>query len=186
MLKGLNDSAKLLQQEIRKTYPKFRIFPGQETFYHDELAQRLNEGKAYTMVDSQYVLVEFMPSVSYEILFQGIRKLVSNGYTPILAHMERYGCLRKKGTSELLDIGCKLQMNYDSIQGHWFSPEVRWCREQVKSGVIHFLGTDMHRSDYRPPQITEALKWLDGHIDAQQIWCLTYQNALRVIKKETI
>ena len=41
----------------------------------------------------------------------------------------------------------------------------------------------MHRSDYRPPQITEALKWLDGHIDAQQIWCITYQNALRVIKK---
>ena len=66
VLKGLNDSAKLLQQEIRKTYPKFRIFPGQETFYHDELAQRLNEGKAYTMADSQYVLVEFMPSVSYE------------------------------------------------------------------------------------------------------------------------
>ena len=91
----------------------------------------------------------------------------------------------EKRTSELLDIGCKLQMNYDSIQGHWFSPEVRWCREQVKSGVIHFLGTDMHRSDYRPPQITEALKWLDGHIDAQQIWCITYQNALRVIKKET-
>ena len=112
--------------------------------------------------------------------------LFRSGYTPILAHMERYGCLRKKGTSELLDIGCKLQMNYDSIQGHWFSPEVRWCREQVKSGVIHFLGTDMHRSDYRPPQITEALKWLDGHIDAQQIWCITYQNALRVIKKETI
>ena len=53
VLKGLNDSAKLLQQEIRKTYPKFRIFPGQETFYHDELAQRLNEGKAYTMADSQ-------------------------------------------------------------------------------------------------------------------------------------
>lgn len=41
VLKGLNDSAKLLQQEIRKTYPKFRIFPGQETFYHDELAQIL-------------------------------------------------------------------------------------------------------------------------------------------------
>lgn len=38
VLKGLNDSAKLLQQEIRKTYPKFRIFPGQETFYHDVLA----------------------------------------------------------------------------------------------------------------------------------------------------
>ena len=93
--------------------------------------------------DSQYVLVEFMPSVSYEILFQGIRKLVSNGYTPILAHMERYGCLRKKGTSELLDIGCKLQMNYDSIQGHWFSPEVRWCREQVKSGSDPFPG-DRH------------------------------------------
>ena len=49
VLKGLNDSAKLLQQEIRKTYPKFRIFPGQETFYHDELAQRLNEGKAYNL-----------------------------------------------------------------------------------------------------------------------------------------
>lgn len=186
ILQGLPEMTEQLQQEIQKFYPEFRIYPGQETFYHDELADRLRAGEAHTMAGSRYVLVEFDPMVSYRLPFQGIRKLLMNGYYPILAHMERYACLRMEGPDELLSIGCKMQMNYESLQGHWYDREVRWCRRQVAEGVIHLLGTDMHRTDYRPPELAEARKWLEHHISPEHLERICYQNPLRIIHKEKI
>lgn len=186
VLNGLKERAADVQKAIRETYPDFFVYPGQETFYHAELAERLKAGEAYTMANSRYVLVEFDPSVPYRELFQGIRKLVSSGYHPILAHMERYVCLRKAGTEELRSCGCKLQMNYESLQGSWFSSETRWCRKQVEQGVIQLLGTDMHRINSRPPKITESIKWLENHVSPDYIDRLTRRNALHIIRNENI
>lgn len=175
--------AESLQQEVEKYNSQFQVYLGQETYYHEELAERLSQKKAYTMVDSRYVLVEFDPGVSYQTLFYGIRKLVGAGYRPILAHMERYACLRRKENLEdLCGCGCWMQMNYESLEGHWYQSETRWCRRQVQEGRIQLLGTDMHRMDYRPPELREALEWLDGHVQPEMVRAMTSGNALRIIK----
>lgn len=186
VLTGLKERSARVQEAIREIYPDFFVYPGQETFYHNELTDQLRAGEAYTMAGSRYVLVEFDPSVPYQELFQGIRKLLGSGYRPILAHMERYACLRNAGTGELLSCGCKLQMNYESLQGSWLSKETRWCRKQVETGVIHLLGTDMHRMNYRPPQITESMKWLQCHVSPDYLDRLTRRNALHIINQENI
>ena len=138
------------------------------------------------MAGSRYVLVEFSPSVVYKELYYGIRNLREAGYLPILAHMERYHCFRQEGTEELENMGCVFQMNYDSLQGSWFQKETRWCRKQVESGVIDLLGTDMHRIDWRAPEIGQALSWLDGHVSPERIQQLVYKNPLKIIRKEKI
>lgn len=115
---GLESLLDALQESIRKEYPDFVLYPGQETYYHKELAECLNQGKALTMAGSRYVLVEFDPGVSYEYLFRGIRSLLYAGYFPVLAHVERYGCLyREERFAELNDAGCVYQMNYNSLEG---------------------------------------------------------------------
>lgn len=77
-------------------------------------------------------------------------------------------------------------MNYESLQGSWLSKETRWCRKQVETGVIHLLGTDMHRMNYRPPQITESMKWLQCHVSPDYLDRLTRRNALHIINQENI
>lgn len=77
-------------------------------------------------------------------------------------------------------------MNYESLEGHWFQSEVRWCRNQVKEGNIHFLGTDMHRTDYRPPETEKAMKWLESHVNEDIVRKITFENAMRVIRNEKI
>lgn len=181
---GLDQLAEELQNRIRKFYPDFFIRLGQETYYHEELTARLQNGAGYTMAGSRYVLVEFEPSISYDTLFQGIRRLSGVGYLPILAHMERYGCLRQKGADELLSCGCSLQMNYTSLTGNWLNSEVRWCRSQVEAGKIHLLGTDMHRLDRRPPELSEARKWLENHISPEEVERITCRNPVHILKKE--
>ena len=170
----------------------FEIYLGQETYYHEELVDNLKAGKALTMAGSRYVLVEFDTGVSFQKLSRAMRQMLTAGYIPILAHMERYACLREeKNLDSICRSGCLMQMNYESLIGHWFSSEVRWCRKQVLEGNIHFLGTDMHRTDYRPPQITKAMEWLEKVVDQKklskrQLSDMTYRNAERMIRNEKI
>lgn len=175
-----------LQEKAGQEYPGFQIYLGQETIYHEELSARLRNGQALVMAGSRYVLVEFSTGISYRGIYQGIRTLTGAGYWPILAHMERYGCLREAETRELYSLGCRMQMNYESLQGNWLNRDVRWCRKQVLEGKIQFLGSDMHRVDHRAPNIAGAQKWLDGHVKPETVRKLVYENPLHIIHNEKI
>jgi protein-tyrosine phosphatase len=77
-----------------------------------------------------------------------------------------------------------MQMNYESLAGHWFQPETRWCRRQIQEERIDLLGTDMHRTDFRPPNIRPALRWLEKNVSPEYLERLTGGNARHVIKHE--
>lgn len=184
-IEQLTELARLVRQEIQKEYPDFELYLGQETRYHEELPQKLREGKACTMAGSHYVLVEFEPGDGYSRLSGGIRALALAGFLPVLAHVERYGCLRPEGRlEELAEMGCVFQMNYDSLQGSWMNPEVRWCRRQVCRGRIQLLGTDMHQTDYRPPDTAGAIRWLKKNVGEELVEAMTRENALHMIRDE--
>ena len=184
---GYEEVFQELKDTLKREYPEFQVYLGHETYYHEGLHERLKEGNAFTLAGSRYVLVEFDNGVSYQTINRAIRHLITSGYLPILAHMERYHCLReKKYLDNLLSSGCYLQMNYESLEGHWFQSEVRRCRNLVKEGTIDFLGTDLHRVDYRPPEIGKAMEWLEKHVDADVIRRITYENAQCVIQNKII
>lgn len=183
----LPELVKQLQEHIRDSLPGFCVYLGQETYYNEALTEHLKSGKALSLAGSRYVLVEFEPKVSYQTLFRGIRKLLQAGYVPVLAHMERYRCLRQEEMLEDLDgSGCIFQMNYESLEGSHWNREARWCRKQVRLGRIQLLGTDMHRLDYRPPKIDAAWKWLENHIEQELLADMCYENPMRIIRDEKI
>lgn len=182
---ALKDLAEQVRSRIHELYPDLAVYLGQELYYHEELADAIKMGTALTLNDSRYALIEFQPEVSYQMLYRGVRQLLLSGHIPVLAHMERYLCLRNaKNLADLMGSGCKLQMNYESIYGSRFNPDVRWCRQQILRGRIHLLGTDMHRMDYRPPELKKAMRWLTDHVDAETVGRMTYQNPLRIINNE--
>lgn len=169
-------------EEMPERFPDLELYAGHETFFHEALPEKLLSGEALSLAGSRYVLVEFEPGGSAGGIIRGIRRIFDCGYQPILAHVERYGSLREKRPfDELLGSGCLLQMNYDSLTGSSFSPEVRWCRRQVLEGNISFLATDMHRPVFRPPKIREPLAWLQKHLGEEEIRALLYENARKIL-----
>ena len=174
-----------LKEEARRIAPDFWTGLGQETYYHDGLVENLRDGKALTLEGSQYVLVEFDPQVPYMKMYQAVRKLTMARYIPIIAHVERYACLREDtNMSELFQCDCRLQMNFSSLKGNSIlDKEVRWCRKQIMQGRIYCLGTDMHRMDYRKPEIDESFQWLVNHLDGLKLHGLLRGNAKNVIRK---
>lgn len=184
---GYVEAFEQLKTAVNEQVPGFRLFLGQETYYHEELTERLRSGNALTINGTDYVLVEFDTDISFQAMNRAIHSFMASGYLPILAHIERYCCLREnENLNELHRDGCLLQMNYESLSGFWFTPNVRWCRKQVKKGWIHFLATDMHRTDYRPPEIQDSMKWLKKQITPAEIKRMVYENPLRIIKNQKV
>lgn len=183
---ALYEKLLILREAVQRRHPEFQIYPGQENYYREDLTEWLDQGKALTMAESLYVLVEFDPAAPYSKIMRGVRKLEEYGYWPILAHAERYLSLREHGFAELRSLGCGIQMNFESLDGRWFEKEVRWCRKQVSEGLVDFLGTDLHRRDFRPPHIEGALKWLTNHINPEDLEVMVHRNPVCIINKEKI
>lgn len=170
------------EEEAGKIARDLHVYLGQEILYFDSMVDRLKEGHALTMAGSRHVLVEFAPQLPYKKLYQASRKILLAGYYPIIAHVERYMALRdERLIDELSDIGCRLQMNYASLQGGMLDRSARWCRRQARDGMIDFLGTDAHHRDRRTPEINRSLKWLKGHVAGPMLDGMARGNALSII-----
>lgn len=157
-LKELRDRAAELAHEEGL---ELEISLGQELRYFEELPLYLEQGRALTLAESRYALVEFQPSDGYQTVKRAVHGLVQAGYIPILAHTERYHCLREKGrTEELIQSGACLQINAESLLGGLFDRTAAWCFKEIRENRIHFAASDMHRKDSRPPRLKEALKKL--------------------------
>lgn len=164
-----------------------RVRPGQEIMYSEGVLDLLEQGKLLTMAESRYILIEFDPSAPFSFIYKAIRECTSEGYSPIIAHVERYLSVREKGRAdELTGQGAYLQMNYRSISGGWRSSTTRWCREMLKEKKIHFLGTDMHNMTSRKPEITPAYDWLKKHLEAEYVRRITKGNAKMILSDKKI
>lgn len=180
----LRQLAGQLDMEAKRIAPDFQIFLGQEILYFDSLVERLQEGHALTMAGSRYVLVEFMPDISFGKLYRAVRRLLVAGYHPILAHVERYSAMRdEEQMQELAKAGCYLQMNYQSIQGRLPDRSVRWCRRQIRERRIHLLATDMHRRNHRTPEISKSIRWLEDNVDESRISYMVEKNARQILTR---
>ena len=177
-----------LEAWARKTlHPEFCVYPGQEIFYTEDLLERLERSEVLPLGESRYVLIEFHPSAAYSTVYRAVRELSFGGYTPVLAHIERYGALRQEGrVAELYQAGGRMQMNYTSVSGHWYQADTRWCRRMLKERRIHFLGTDMHDMGGRKPDTEAACQWMEAHLPGDYIGSLCWRNAEKILHDERV
>lgn len=165
---------------------EFRIYPGQEIFSSHFIAEKIDNGKLLTMAGNIYILIEFLPLAAYSAIYQTMRELAMSPYRPIIAHIERYRELRKKGrVEELIHMGAMMQMNYGPIGGKWYDETTRWCRKMLVEGNVHFLGTDMHNTGGRGPRTEAAMQWMEDHLDEEYLEEICWKNAEKFILKNT-
>lgn len=183
-LKQLRDSAAEL---ARRKGMGLEISLGQELRYFEELPLYLEQKRALTLAESRYVLVEFKPADGFQTIRRAVRELVQAGFIPILAHAERYHCLREKGrTEELIQSGACLQINAESLLGGLFDRTAVWCLKEIREGRIHFVASDMHRTDTRPPRLDEALKKLSKKRGCPDVDAIFKKNQSYILENRVL
>lgn len=176
-----------LQKMSRENRMEIRIHSGQEILYSGDVPGMVAQGELLTMADSHYVLIEFYPGISYLEILRAVRTLVLEGFSPVLAHVERYRALRdEERLEELTGQGAYMQMNFSSVSGNWMNETVRWCRKMLREQYIHFMGTDMHDVTLRKPETEAAVRWMRKKLDQRYMRNLLRGNAEKIIRDEKI
>ena len=161
-----------------------KLYSGNEIYYRSEVPELLEAGDILTLADSQYVLVEFDPMTEYSYLRDGILKLDSYGYIPILAHTERYECLfeKKERLQRVKDHGGLIQVNASSFQGGMFDEMGKRARYIMKNELLDFVGTDSHSTGKRSPRIKETASYLYKKLGRKRAEEILIKNPQAVIQ----
>jgi len=149
-----------LRARLRREGIELEVFPGIEVMVMPEVFLFLEEGKAFTLNGSKYILVElpytFYPVYSEYVLF----KLMERGYRPILAHPERYVYFQNRPEllKPLVESGLLLQVTSGSITGELGGKAREFSRHLLQEGLVHIIATDAHSAKWRKPAMREAVE----------------------------
>lgn len=184
-LRKLTKEVEELAKEIGQD---FQIFTGNEVLYRESIPEELEKGNILTLADSQYVLVEFLPEEHYTRILHGVRRLVEYGYCPVIAHIERVRAFngKKERIEEIVKSGAYLQVNAESLMGGMFDKKKRFLEKMIAESLIHFIGSDCHNTDSRPPIMEAAIKKLRKKVPKDSLEKILYENPKKLMDKKYI
>lgn len=185
----VNRHFETLKEEIKKIHPEMKLHLGCEIMAFEDVAEYLMEGRVRSMVNGRYVLVEFYPTDNIRYMERILRDILNAGYTPILAHCERYAALRKRFKrvnkeyiKYLVEMGCYLQVNADSVLNKNF----KFVDTLIKMEVLHFIASDAHSINRRGVHWDECVKVLEKKYPKHILDIILYLNPKRVIDNKYI
>ena len=173
---------------LKESYPHIRMFMGNELYYSPGIIEDLKCGRAKTLGGTDYVLVEFPIDITYDRLAEAVRAFCSEGYRPILAHIERYGCLFREldRVHELIELGAYTQVNARGFLAGRFEKRGGWCRNLLKDDAIHFIASDCHDSVSRTPVMRSAVDAMLKAAGEEKVKKIVNTNIIRLIRNEFI
>lgn len=145
-----------IQTALTKNNIALTVVPAAEYYAEYAFLELIEQHDILYFGPNKYVLfelpVEQPPMILENIIFQ----LKSAGYTPLLAHAERYRFLQKSPAlvEKLKSLGVHFQINHPSFMLPKTSVRGEMARKLYVKGYVDVLGTDMHRATplHRPQQ----------------------------------
>ena len=113
----VREQFRLVEKAASEISPDLHVYLGCEFHANMEMLPMLREQKVMTMAGSRYVLTEFSHNSEESYIRERLGALLSGGYKPIMAHIERYEATRNSldFVEELADMGVYMQINADSM-----------------------------------------------------------------------
>ncbi len=148
----------IFRKLLKKKKIPLRVYPGSEVHINPSLATSIDPEAIQTINDSSYILLElplhFVPPNLNDILWN----LKSLGYTPIIAHPERYIAVLKHPdlVEDWVTMGALIQVTAASIIGA-FGKKVRdISRMLLDHNLVHVIATDTHGMGNRSPKLSHV------------------------------
>lgn len=183
------------REEIEKQYQRLveaaeaegieaELYLGCEYHVNSEVFDAFRTGRCRTLAGGDYVLTEYAYQSEYSAMVQHTRQLLSGGYIPVIAHVERYGCIQKKPVlcEELSDMGAWIQINADSILGLEDRGLKRVCKKILKNGWADIVASDTHGIKERTNHLAQCREYVEQKYGERYADKLFYQNPRKIIE----
>ncbi|RYF87963.1 MAG: hypothetical protein EOO03_09495 [Chitinophagaceae bacterium] len=137
-----------LRDALKKEGIDYTVDAAAEYMMDAAFFDKLQNGEPLLCIKDKILLTEFgwgaMPENPKQMSFA----ILTSGYTPILAHPERYHYFHNnnKAYHLLSELGFLLQVNLSSLTGHYGAGAMKAAKYIIKSGLCSFVGTDLHNA----------------------------------------
>lgn len=185
----IEENFKQVQELAKEIADDLTILYGAEIYYTSDILDKLEQGKIPRLADSQYALIEFSMITPYKEIHTALSNVLRLGVTPVVAHIERYHCLEndEKKVRDLINMGCYTQINSSSVlKPKLFGDTYKFMKKRaqffLEKDLIHFVASDMHNLNPRPPYMQEAYQIISkkyGKSHAEQLFRKNQELLLR-------
>lgn len=165
----INAALKTLQDELKKQKINFQVSAAAEYMLDSYFIELLSQKTKLLTIKDNIILTEFsyasMPEDPGKMSFA----IIMEGYTPILAHPERYPYYYNnyKIFHHFVDLGFLLQVNLLSLTGYYGKDALKVASYLLKHDLVSYVGTDMHHMRHlgllTNPKSHSAFKKLLSH-----------------------
>lgn len=127
------------------------------------------------------LLTEFSPRHSARQMLAAVNSVRSEGYIPLLAHVERYPATSAALLRELRQAGAIIQANADAVLGYDGRQAKKLLRELLQAGLVDVIASDAHSSGERPPRLRECCNLLKKKLGNEPAKKLLLTNPRTII-----
>ena len=134
-----------LREAIRKEGLDMEVDAAAEYYFDADFTKLISQKNLMTIA-GKYVLFEVSYMNAPDNIMQVVFDLQIAGYTPILAHPERYPFWYQRFDEyhKLKEAGTLLQLNTNSLCGYYGPDAKKVAEKMVDANLIDFIGSDMH------------------------------------------
>ena len=177
----------LLSEYAKEKYPDMTLSLGNELGYYTECTEALVGGEC-RLLGGKYLLMDFFPGTPLFTIKYAMEEMLSAGYSVILAHVERYSCMR--GEIELLAEwgrrGALFQLDAAAFSKD-ASPHIRrYVKKLMKRALVHMVASDAHDTGARAPLLSETEKAISDRFGEDLARLLLSEIPSRILKGECI
>lgn len=152
-----------VRQRLEEEKSLVTLVEGMEILADLDAVSKLKEGLLLTLGGTNHPLIEFPFDVEIRTAFVCLEKFLNEGYVPVLAHPERYGCVmdHPELVYEWYQMGVIIQVNKGSILGRFGRRVQRTADRLLRHRLAAVAASDAHSPAIRTPDLTELEYVLD-------------------------
>lgn len=168
------------------------IYSGCELFLNHDCIESLHHNHFIPIENTHYLLVEF--DVRKELgdedeVEDYLHEIEILGYTPIIAHVERY--FKKEididRVRDFIDNGYIIQVNATSLLGVHGKTTKKNAYTLLDNGLIHVIASDTHRcTGHRIPCLLDVYDLISKKYDYHILKTLMFDNPQHILNNEDV
>ena len=184
----LHNRIRTLRAALQEKGIGVTIYTGQEIFCTDDTPALLASGALITLNRSRYPLVEFHFYEAADSVYRKLQTLIADGYTPVVAHPERYAFLSEDpdAAMRIRRLGCLMQINKSSLYGRFGTAAYHASHRLLAHRLADVVASDAHSPYVRTPNLRNAHELVCEEYSYDYADLLFEENPRRILDNEDI